>query len=209
MDYILPFLLGIIVAAPGIMLPGLLNITAAKISLTGGRNRAMIFAIGATCVIFVQAYLAVTFAKFINSRQDIIDLLQEIGLGIFLVLTIYFLFIAKAPKQGDDEKAGKLRSRAGEFFFGIMLSALNFFPIPFYVFASISLSRSNYFFFDSLFVFLFVMGAVTGSFGVFYLYIISFRKFEHKATFFLKNINYFIGGITAIVCVITIIKLLR
>lgn len=209
MDFILPFALGIIVAAPGIMLPGLLNITAAKISLREGRQRAVIFALGATSVIFVQAYIAVSFAKFINSRPDIIDLLQEIGLIIFGVLTAYFLLFAKNPKPKDEEKVVKLRSRTGEFFLGVLLSALNFFPVPYYVFASISLSTNKYFFFDGLFIFLFVVGAVIGSFAVFYLYIIFFQKFEHKAAFFLHNINYFMGGITGIVCIITIIKLLR
>lgn len=209
MDFILPVVLGFFIAAAGILLPGLLNITAAKIGLREGRQRALIFALGATTIIFIQTYIAVSFAKFINSRPDIIHLLEEMGLGVFTVLTIYFLFFAKKPKPKLDDEVVVLRSRTGEFFLGVLLSALNFFPVPYYVFMSVTLSRHGYFSFDSLFVFLFVMGAITGSFFVFYLYIIFFRRFEHKADFFLKNINYFLGSITGLVSIITLIKILR
>ncbi|KAF2520091.1 lysine transporter LysE [Flavobacterium salilacus subsp. salilacus] len=209
MELVLPVVLGIVLAAAGISLPGLLNITAAKISLNEGRQRAVIFALGATSIIFVQTYIAVSFAKFINSRPDIIYLLEEMGLGIFAVLTIYFLFFAKKPKPKNGVAVTSLKSRKSKFFLGVLLSALNFFPVPYYVFMSVTLSKHEYFYFNPLFIFLFVMGAVIGSFSVFYLYIISFKKFEHKAAFFLCNINYFMGGITGVVCIITIIKMMR
>ncbi len=209
MEIVLPVVLGIALAAAGISLPGLLNITAAKISLNEGRQRAVIFTLGATTIIFVQTYIAVSFAKFINSRPDIIYLLEEMGLGIFAVLTIYFLFFAKKPKPKNALAATTVKSKRSKFFLGVLLSALNFFPVPYYVFMSVTLSKHGYFLFTPLFIFLFVMGAVIGSFTVFYLYIISFKKFEHTATFFLRNINYFMGGITGMVCIITIIKMLR
>lgn len=211
MDFLLPFVLGFIVAAPGILLPGLLNITAAKINLQQGRQRAMIFALGASATIFVQSYIAVSFAKFLNRRPDVIYLLQEVGLGIFIVLSIFFFFFAKKPKPKTDEEVERLRnkSRFGEFFLGMLLSALNVLPIPFYVFASIALFRQGYFQFDTSFIFLFVIGAVISSFLVFNLYISFFKRFEHKAEFFLRNINYFLGGITGLVAVITLIKMMR
>ncbi|GGB69367.1 lysine transporter LysE [Flavobacterium suaedae] len=212
MDFLLPFVLGFIVAAPGILLPGLLNITAAKINLQKGRQRAIIFALGASATIFVQSYIAVSFAKFLNKRPDVIYLLQEVGLGIFIVLSIFFFFIAKKPKPKTDEEVEKLRnkSRFGEFFLGMLLSALNVLPIPFYVFASIALFRQGYFQFDDTsFIFFFVIGAVISSFLVFNLYISFFKRFEHKAEFFLRNINYFLGGITGLVAVITLIKMMR
>lgn len=209
MSIVLPLVLGVVISALGIMLPGLINMTAAKISLSDGRQRAVIFALGATSVVFVQTYIAVSFAKFINRNPGIIYLLEEIGLGIFTLLTIYFLFIAKKPEPKDEEDVVKLRSRTGSFFLGALLSALNFFPIPYYVFISITLSSYGYFTFDNLYVFLFVMGVVLGSFGIFYLYIVSFKKIQYKTDFFMCNINYFIGGVTGLVSIITFIKIIR
>lgn len=209
MGIVLPLLFGIVISALGIALPGLINMTAAKISVRDGRDRAIVFSLGATVIVFVQTYIAVSFAKFINRRPDIIYLLEEIGLGIFTLLTIYFLFIAKKPEPKDEEDVVDLRSHTGNFFLGALLSGLNFFPIPYYVFVSITLSSYGYFSFDNLYVFLFVMGVVLGSFGIFYLYVIFFKKIEHKTDFFMKNINYFIGSVTGLVAIVTFIKIMR
>lgn len=209
MDIVLPLLLGIVISAAGIMLPGLINMTAAKIAIKDGRRRAVIFALGATTVVFFQTYIAVSFAKFINSRPDIIVMLEETGLVIFSVLTIFFLFIAKKKKPKKEKQLIKQSSYLGNYFLGALLSALNFFPIPYYVFVSVSLSSSGYFQFEPLFVFLFVMGVVVGSFSVFYLYIVFFKRIEHKTDFFMQNINYLLGSVTGLISVITLIKILR
>jgi threonine/homoserine/homoserine lactone efflux protein len=201
--------LGIVISAAGIALPGLINMTAAKISLKEGRQRAVIFALGATTVVFFQTYIAVSFAKFINSRPDIIYILEEAGLIIFVSLTIFFFFIAKKKKKKKEKDVVKLGSRTGNFFLGALLSALNFFPIPYYVFVSVSLSKSDYFYFTPLFIFLFVIGVVVGSFSVFYLYIVFFKKIEHKTDFFMENINYLLGSVTGLISIITIIKMIR
>lgn len=208
MDIILPLVLGIVLSAAGVVLPGLINMTAAKISLKEGRRRAVVFALGASAVVFFQTYIAVSFAKFINSRPDIIYMLEETGLVIFGALTIFFFFIAKKKKKKEKEIIRR-SSYTGNFLLGALLSALNFFPIPYYVFVSISLSTHKYFFFNPLFVFLFVMGVVIGSFSVFYLYIVFFKKVEHKTDFFIRNINYLLGSVTGIVSIITLIKILR
>jgi threonine/homoserine/homoserine lactone efflux protein len=209
MEILLPLFLGIVLSAVGIVLPGLINMTAAKISLKEGRQRAVVFALGATTIVFFQTYIAVSFAKFINSRPDIIYMLEETGLIIFGVLTIFFLFIAKKKKHKKEKEVVKLNSRVGNFFLGALLSALNFFPIPYYVFVSVTLSTYDYFHFTHLFVFLFVMGVVIGSFAIFYLYIVFFKRFENRADFFMQNINYLLGSVTGLVSIITLIKILR
>jgi len=211
MGIILPLFLGIIISAIGVALPGLINMTAAKISLRDGRTRALVFAAGATFIVFFQTYIAVSFAKFINGTPGIIDLLQEIGLGIFAVLTLYFLFFAKKPVTQKEEAAVLVeKSKTGRFFLGALLSALNFFPVPFYVFASITLSTYGYFELDDhLFVLLFVVGVMIGSFTIFYLYIVFFKKVKQKTDFFMKNINYIIGTVTGLVSIITFIRIMR
>ncbi len=208
MGIVLPLIFGFFFSAVGTALPGLINMTAAKISLREGRQRAVLFALGASTIVFFQAYIAVSFAKFINSRPDIIYMLQETGVFIFSTLTIYFLFIAGKRKHEADHVV-KVRSRGGNYVTGILLSVLNFFPIPYYVFISISLSAARSFEFTPLSIFLFVMGAVAGAFLVFYLYIAFFRRFEARAAFFMRNINYLLGSVTGLVAIITLIKILR
>ena len=96
MGYSLPLFLGFVTASFGITPPGLINMTAAKVSLAEGRNRALIFALGATLIVLVQTFIGVIFARFIDQNPDVVVLLREIGVAIFLVLTVYFFFFAKS-----------------------------------------------------------------------------------------------------------------
>lgn len=207
MTLFLPFFLGFIVAAIGITPPGLINMTAAKVSLKDGRNEAIFFAVGATIIVFFQTFLALLFANFINSRPDIISRLQEIGVFIFIALTIYFFWKAKKPKVPKAEI--KVRSKTNRFFLGMLLSALNVFPVPYYVFVSITLASYGYFYFLESFIFAFVAGVVVGSFLVFYLYIVYFKKSEAKSSFVINNGNYIIGTITGLVSIFTLFKLVN
>ena len=127
MSVILPFLSGFLAAVIGIFPPGLINMTAAKVSVSDGRRRAMIFVLGALLVILVQTYISVIFARYINKNEEVVVLLREIGLGIFTVISIYFLFFAKTPKKQIDKENIQLKSKRSRFFMGMLISAINFF----------------------------------------------------------------------------------
>lgn len=201
------FFLGFLTAFIGIMPPGLINMTAAKVNLKEGLRNALWFILGAVIVIFFQAYIAILFARVINIRPDIIILLREVGFAIFGALTIYFLWIAKKPKI----KKAKIKqsSKKKRFFLGMLLSALNFFPIPYYVFVSITLSSYRLFGFDTASIFTFVSGVVLGSSLVFYFYITFFKKIESKADHLLRNMNTIIGCITGLVSMITLFNIVK
>lgn len=203
----MPLILGFSIAAIGILPPGLINMTAAKVSVIDGRNEAISFAIGATVIVFFQTYIAIQFAKFINSRQDIITLLQEIGLFLFFAITLFLFWTARKPKKAKQEI--KMHSKSNRFFLGMLLSSLNLFPIPFYVFVSVSLSSIGLFYFNSLYIYLFVSGVVIGSFTIFYLYILYFKNHQSKSDYLIKNGNYIIGSITGLISLVTFFKLIN
>lgn len=207
MTLILPFIVGFFVAAIGIIPPGLINMTAAKVSLKDGRTEAIFFGIGATIIIFFQSFLALLFANFINSHPVIINSLQEIGFVIFSAMTLFFIWKAKKPKILETEI--KVRSKTNRFFYGMLLASLNLFPIPYYVFISITLSTYGYFYFISSFIYAFVVGAILGSFLVFYLYILYFKKRENQSSFLINNVNYIFAVLTGLVSFITLLKLIK
>jgi threonine/homoserine/homoserine lactone efflux protein len=207
MIQILPFFLGFFTAAIGIAIPGLINMTAAKVSIRDGKDRAILFAYGAISIIFFQTLLAVLFAKYIDSRPDVVVLFREIGLVIFMTLSVYFLFIAKKPKPKKEQI--KIRSRTSRFFLGMLLAALNFFPIPYYVFVSMTMASYELFDFEKVPIALFLLGVVLGSFTIFYCYICFFKKIESKTDFFFKNMNQIIGSITAIVALISLFNVVK
>ena len=207
MELVLPLFLGFFASAIGILPPGLINMTAAKVSLEDGRNEAISFAIGATIIVFFQTFLALFFANYLDQNTAFINMLQEIGLVLFLGLTTFFFWRGKKPMQTNHNI--QKHSKSNRFFLGILLSSLNLFPIPYYVFISISLSAYGYFFFTKTFIYLFVLGAVSGAFIVFYGYILFFKKQENNNSFLLNYGNYIIGSITGLVSLFTIFKLLN
>ena len=152
-------------------------------------------------------YLAIFFGRVINARPDIIITLREIGFVVFTLLTIYFLAIAKKPvikKTKINKKSQKKR-----FFLGMLLSALNFFPIPYYVFVSVTLSSYDLFSFLTSSVLVFVSGVVLGSVMVFYFYISFFQKIESKADYLLRNMNKIIGSITGLISIVTLFNIVN
>ena len=205
---LIPFLFGFLAAIVGIFPPGLINMTAAKISVQDGKTRALLFTLGALIIIFFQTLIALIFARYIDSHQEIVNLLRQIGFGIFSMLTIYFLSIAKKPKKKKKSDI-KIKSKRSRFFLGMLLSVINFFPVPYYVFVSVTLASFHYFDFDKISIYTFVSGAVLGSFAVFYSYIAFFKKIQSKTDFIIKNMNSIIGLITGIVSVTTLFYILK
>lgn len=208
MTYLTPLLSGFIAAAIGTIPPGLLNMTAAKIKMKEGKKNSLWFVIGAVIVIFFQAYVAVLFARVIDNRPDVITLLREVGFVIFSILTIYFLFVAKEPLAKKKTKIKK-SSKKSRFFLGMLLSGLNFFPIPYYVVVSVTLASYNLFIFENTVILTFVLGAVLGAFGILYSYIAFFGRIEKKTDYFMRNMNTIIGSITGLVAIATLFNILN
>ena len=208
MTFFVSFLSGFMAAVIGIFPPGLINMTAAKTSVNDGRNRAMLFVFGALSIIFFQTYISVLFAQYINNHDEVVVLLREIGLIIFSVLSVYFLVFAKKPNT-EQEKALQIKSKKNSFFIGMLISVINFFPIPYYVFVSVTLASFKIFSFDIFSIFCFVFGTVAGSFIVFYCYVVFFDKMKSKTDYFVRNMNTIIGTITGIVALITLVNILK
>ncbi|PBJ11300.1 LysE family transporter [Flavobacterium sp. ACN6] len=208
MVYLTPLLSGFIAAAIGIFPPGLINMTAAKINLKEGKKNALWFVIGAVLVIFFQVYVAVLFAQVIDNRPDVLTLLREVGFVIFSILTIYFLFIAKDPKTKKKSKIKK-SSKKSRFFLGMLLSGLNFFPIPYYVVVSVTLASYHLFVFENSIIFTFVLGSILGSFAVLYSYIAFFGRIEKKTDYLMRNMNTIIGSITGLIAIVTLFNILN
>ncbi len=212
MEYLYFLLFGFIAAVIGVSLPGLLNMTAVKIALKEGKESAYTYVVGALVTIFVQTYIAVFFAKLIESSVVISETLQEIGIVIFGVLTVYFLFFAKKKEKKETQAElvdGPSIPIKNRFFYGMFLAALNVFPIPYYVFLSVTLASYDFNVFYLPHTFLLSFGVVLGSALMLYLYIVFFRNSDREEHFLLKNINYCIGTVTGVIALITLYKLLK
>lgn len=207
MDITLIFFLGLIFALLGVIPPGLLNMTAAKISLKEGHVRGIVFSIGACVVVFGQTYLAAIFARYLSRHPEVISVLRGVALVIFILITVYFLFIAKStPKQQIEPK---IKSKQSRFFQGMLLSVLNVFPIPYQAYITITLASVGWMAFNKISILSYVIGASTGTFVTLYMYIFFFDKIKSKTFTSQKNMNRIIGGITGVISVLTLINIIR
>ena len=103
MNITIIFFLGLVIAFVGVIPPGLLNMTAAKISLKEGYSRGIVFSIGACVIVIFQTLIATIFARFLSDRPDVIDVLQRVAFVIFILISIYYLFIAKGDAKPQAE----------------------------------------------------------------------------------------------------------
>ncbi|RLZ09758.1 LysE family transporter [Faecalibacter macacae] len=210
MDYLQLILIGIFTAIIGSSIPGLLNMTVVKIGKQEGYKSAYTFMAGTAVTIALQVYIAIFLAKFINFNEDVTKIFREVGLTVFVLITIYFLIFAqkrdKKKKQKKLEQIGEVKQK-NKFIYGLLLSAINVFPIPFYVFLSATLVSYNISVFGQPNSSIFALGVTIGSMIIFGLYLKFFNNKSEDNSFILKNINYIIGGITSVVSLLTVYQI--
>ena len=208
MNITLIFFLGLFIALIGVIPPGLLNMTAAKISLKEGPGRGIMFSTGVCITVFIQTYLAAIFARFMTSRPDIIEILQRVAFVLFVLISIYFLVIARQNEE-NLVKDAEIRSKKGRLMHGMVLASLNLFPIPYQAYMTITLASFGWLNFEKTTIITYVTGAVMGTFVMLYVYIFFFDKIKNNPFSSQKNMNYVIGGITGLVALVTFVSIIK
>ncbi|GGW55076.1 LysE type translocator [Winogradskyella epiphytica] len=201
------FFLGLLVALIGVIPPGLLNMTAARISLKEGAARGIMFSVGVCIVVYIQTYVAAIFARYLSNHPDIVEILKRVALVIFVLITIYFLVLAS--KQKEPKLETEIKSKHGRLLHGMLLSVLNVFPIPYQAYMTITLVSFGWMDFEKLSIVTYVTGAATGTFVMLYFYIFFFDKIKDRAFTSQKSMNLSIGIITGLVALVTLINLIR
>lgn len=201
------FILGLFTALIGVIPPGLLNMTAAKISLKEGYARGVMFSVGVCVIVLLQTYVATVFARYLSKHLEVIEILQRVAFVIFILITVYFLLVAKSKHKQHIEP--QMRSKHSRFFQGMFLSAINVFPIPYQAYMTITLASFGWMSFAQINVISYVAGAAMGTFVMLYMYIFFFDKIKGKSFTSQKGMNYVIGGITGVISIITLINIIR
>ena len=206
MMFALVLVLGLFVSIIGIIIPGMLNMTIAKISVKENQQQALNFAFGAVVVVFFQAFLGTYFAKFLDAHPFFSEGLKKIGTFIFIGLTIAFIIMGFKAKSKKRKKV-TIETKKNRFIYGLVMSSLNMFAIPWYAFTSLMMASKDWFVYDLLSIVLFSLSAASGTYFVFYLYALYFKKIEHKLSFIVQNINFFIAFLTGLVAISSLYKM--
>lgn len=206
MTFVLAIFLGLIISIGGIIIPGMLNMTIAKISVKESQKQALNFALGAVVVVFIQSFLGTYFAKFLDANPVFSEGLKKIGTFIFIGLTIAFTIMGfNAKKKKDIEVT--IDKKRNRFFYGMAMSSFNMFAIPWYAFTTLMMASKELFQYDMVSIVLFTVSAAIGTYFVFYLYAKFFKLIEHKLTFIVQNINFLIAVLTGIVAISSVYKI--
>ena len=206
MSILINFLLGFIAAFVGVAPPGLLNMSAAKISIKEGRKAAVLFSIGVCATVLIQTYVALLFAKYLDQHPEVVSMLQKVALGIFICITIYFFFIAKDTRREIPENVNY--SKTNRYFYGMLLGVLNLLPLPYWVYISITFAGFGMFHFTQPDLIAAVLASGLGTFAMLMLYI-QFFKQKKDSMRFKVNMNYVIGLITGVISIVTFLKILK
>lgn len=198
-------LIGIVGSFVGVLPPGLINMYALKVGIREGRKKALIFSTGVCVTVFIQTVVALVFARYLEKHPEIVDVLQKVALGIFIALTIYFFFIAKDTRRQikDDHEKSKTR----RFMSGMLVAALNLLPLPYWVYVGITFSAFGWFSFEIPDLYFAALGSAMGTFIALAIYVYFVKEREDRD--FKVNMNYIIGGITAVISILTFIKILK
>ncbi|MEO2050696.1 MAG: LysE family transporter [Allomuricauda sp.] len=186
--------------------PGLLNMNAAKISVEKGKLNGIIFSLGVSSTIIVQAYIAVFISKFLYRNPEVIDVLLKIAIAIFAIFAVYFFLMAKRNK-GQKIKEVNV-SKKNSFLKGVLLASLNLLTIPYYSGLNAMWNEAGWIKFEAKDITTFVIAAGAGTFSVLYLYTFYFDKLETKTNRFSKNSNYILSALMVLLLVITLMRIL-
>jgi len=200
------FLITYFAAFIGVVPPGLVNMTVAKTCVEKGKKSGLFVAIGAGIVILTQAFIAVLLAKYIFDHPFVRRMILRAGLVVFCILGVYF-FIKARHKKGV--KHNRQKAQAQSLFKGMLIAALNVFPIPYFVAIAGAMDLSGGMDYDWSLIISFATAACLGSFTSLYLYVELFDKIEKKAESFAKYSNYFMAGLMLVLIIVALVRILN
>lgn len=204
-DFIILFFITFSAALLGVVPPGLINITAAKISTQKGKMNGVIFAIGASLVVIIQAIIAVLISKYLHKNREVIETLLKIALVIFTLLGIYFFVTAKNKKQKTIRMVKV--SKKNSFFKGVFLATLNVLPIPYFAGLNALWNVSGLMKFTITYIVVFVLAAGLGTFAMLYMYVFYFDKSQSNSGKFSKHSDYILSFLMLVLVIITFIRI--
>ena len=176
--------------------------TALKVCMERGLSAGLKFCLGACITIFLQAWVAVAFAGYLNKHTSILSLLKGASVFIFLLLAIVFYF------QAIRKKNKQARSDQGKpILLGMGIAAMNLLNIPFYLAAGTVLEGSQYIEIYFPVYFFFIGGLTLGSGAALLCYVYGAKWILLRAKFFTRHLNYFLSGLFLVLAIVQIVQI--
>ena len=195
---------GLILSFIGSLPFGLINITTSKISIEKGVRAALWFALGASIIELVQAFISISFAGLLIKGSSLSNAFGWFSFILFLMLGIYYLFFNKT-KTAKDHSKGLKKGRL--ILSGISISALNFMVFPYWIFYFTYLKKQAILSFEYPMQLVFALGVGSGTFLLLWLYAVLGKKLMQRFSLVDRYINKVIGIIFISLAVLTFFQI--
>lgn len=190
MTYLAHSLLGCMVTMLAMLLPGMVNVTAAREYLRRGANAALRFNIGASLAVFIHAYIAIAFAELFAREPILISYLRQGAILIFLLLSAFFGLQAfrKQAIQESDRKGQPILK-------GFVVSLFNLLNIPGMFALTTGLRAGGLLVFAAPYRLFYVAGTAVGAFTMLSLYTLAARRIAQAGPVFYQRLNAVLSGL--------------
>lgn len=172
--------------------------TALKRSLDYNRKEAVLFIFGAVTVITIQAFIAVTFAKYLVNNPNIIENLTTGAIVVFLLLSILFFYQARRKVAIKEKK-----NQRGSYLAGLTMASMNLLAIPFFLGYSTLMEAEGWLNIDPPHNYVFAIGALAGAFCLFFLYVFFAYIIQKRLHVVARNINLILGLLFLVLALMT------
>ncbi|CAM1341671.1 LysE family translocator [Tenacibaculum amylolyticum] len=194
--------LGFVTSYVGYTPPSMLNITASKITIENNKKIARQFILGASVVVLIQVFLGILLASLIEEYPQLIMWVKQIAVIVFAILS--FIFIYKGVSKSKETTSKEIKNG---FLFGLSLSSINMFSIPFFAIAHSSFVMHGWAMSGLTCTSVFGIGTVLGTFAILSSYVFLAHKLQGKLLAYSKYFNILIGIITGLVAIYSAVKL--
>lgn len=171
-NLIIVFALGFGISFAGSIPPAGVNLTAIRISMEQGKIPALWFSFGAIIIEGMLCFVALRFASFIASHQEIDFWIKWIAVPVFLIMGIATLWHASDKPTGVEVKSIKKNHWwKTNFTYGMFLCGINPMQIPFWLVWGTYFYSKGWLPYDLVSTLAFVIGSITGTYLLLYLFI--------------------------------------
>jgi len=202
MEYVNQLLLGFGITFLPVAIPGMINMTGVSVSIRRGLRAGILFALGASAALYIQAFVATTFSGYLSAHPEFMDFLKKAAVGIFLLLSLVFFHQAgKAKVARGAESSGKAHV------FGFFIAAMNPLKIPYFFTVGTFLETQGLLVPTLANRGFFATGVMLGAAATLTLYAYFSRFIQEHANYLARNINYFLSGLCLLLAFVQLIQL--
>lgn len=147
---------------------GYLNVVGFEMYTEHGFSRLLPYLLGVICEEAIVIYLTLIFAKKLSEGGKWVKAIEIASIVFLLVLAAYFFF-----RSSDESVERPAYLDYPPFLSGAILNAINFMQLPFWIGWNLYLINAKYIFIGKNLKFLYLFGALAGTFVGMLVFILS------------------------------------